>query len=389
MDLVYVLDHRFSRTPNGEIWTDSLYETPYWNRYLAVFDRVRVVARVREVRTPADGWKRVDGQRVLVSAMPYYVGPAAYLLRRRAIKRAMRGVFERRSAVLLRIPSQLATCAAAILKRRRIPFGVEVVGDPAESFSPGAARHPMRAFFRWWYTQQQWRQCRNAVACQYVSIQLAKSYPCITQIRSVCTDAELPDEAFADSHRPQPLGSPSRLVTVGSLEQLYKGTDVLIDAVAECVRDGVDLSLTVVGEGKHRGEFERLAAARGLNGRVTFTGSLAAGRAVREQLDAASLFVLPSRTEGMPRALLEALARGLPCVASRVGGVPELLPDEDLVPPGDAATLARKLREVLTDPGRLTRMAERNIAEAGKYRESVVGPQRERFYRALKCVYST
>jgi hypothetical protein len=60
-----------------------------------------------------------------------------------------------------------------------------------------------------------------------------------------------------------------------------------------------------------------------------------------------------------------------------------------MVPPGDAAVLARKLREVLTDPERLTRMAERNIVEAGKYRESVIGPQRERFYRALKCVYST
>ena len=247
----------------------------------------------------------------------------------------------------------------------------------------------MRAFFRWWYTHQQWQQCRNAVACQYVSLYLAKNYPCKTQIRSICTDAELSDEAFRSINPNGGRRTPSRLVTVGSLEQMYKGTDVLIDAVAECVRTGLDLSLTVVGEGKHRREFERLAKSRGLNGRASFTGSVAAGEAVRAYLDHADLFVLPSRTEGMPRALLEALARGLPCVASRVGGVPELLPEEDMVPPGDAAVLARKLREVLTDPERLTRMAERNIVEAGKYRESVIGPQRERFYRALKCVYST
>jgi glycosyltransferase involved in cell wall biosynthesis len=389
MDLLYILDHRFARTPGGEVWTDSLYGAAYWRRYLTVFDRVRVVARVREVKAAETGWKRVDGEQVIVTPLPYYVGPTGYLLQRRALRQVMKRVFERRAAVLLRIPSQLATCAASILRKRRIPFGVEVVGDPAESFSPGAVRHPLRAFFRWWYTHQQWRQCRNAVACQYVSLYLAKNYPCKTQIRSVCTDAELSDEAFATISTNGGPHTPMRLLTVGSLEQMYKGTDVLIDAVAECVRTGLDLSLTVVGEGKYRPEFERLVKSRGLNGRASFTGRVAAGDAVRAYLDNADLFVLPSRTEGMPRALLEALARGLPCVASRVGGVPELLPEEDMVAPGDATVLARKLREVLTDSERLTRMAERNIAEAGKYRESVLAPQRERFYRALKCVYST
>ncbi len=50
MDLLYILDHRFARTPGGEVWTDSLYETAFWRRYLTVFDRVRVIARVREVK---------------------------------------------------------------------------------------------------------------------------------------------------------------------------------------------------------------------------------------------------------------------------------------------------------------------------------------------------
>jgi glycosyltransferase involved in cell wall biosynthesis len=388
-ELVYVLDHRFACTPDGRVWTDSLYETSFWRRYLAVFDRVRVVARVRAVPAADARWKRVDGDRVMVEAMPYYVGPAGYVRQRRALVRAMTRVFDRRAVVLLRVPSQLATCAASILRTRRIPFGVEVVGDPAESFLPGSIRHPLRAFFRWWYTQQQWRQCRDAIACQYVSVQLAKNYPCRSQIRSVCTDADLPDEAFRTAAPVIGQNCASRLVTVGSLEQMYKGTDVLIDAVADCVRGGLDLSLTVVGDGRHRSELEARAKAAGLNGHAAFIGSIAAGDAVRAQLDSADVFVLPSRTEGMPRALLEAFARGLPCIASRVGAIPELLPEEDLVPPGDARALAAKLREILSDRERLGRMAERNLAEARKYREAALAPQRDRFYRALKCAYST
>ncbi len=387
-DLIYVLDHRFARTPGGEVWTDSLYETSFWRRYLTVFDRVRVIARVREVPVADGRWKRVNGERVIVEAMPYYVGPTGYLRRRRALRRAMTRVFDQRAAILLRIPSQLATCAASILRTRRVPFGVEVVGDPAESFLPGSIRHPLRAFFRWWYTQQQWRQCRDAIACQYVSLRLARSYPTRTQIRSVCTDVDLPDEAFRAEPPAVHQHVPTRLVTVGSLEQMYKGTDVLIDAVAECNRSGLDLSVTIVGEGRHRIELEKRAITSGLNRRAAFTGSVSAGEGVRAYLDAADLFVLPSRTEGMPRALLEALARGLPCVASKVGAIPEVLPEEDLVPPNDPSALARKLREILSDNERLGRMSQRNLAEASKYRESALGPQRERFYRALKCAYS-
>ncbi len=106
---------------------------------------------------------------------------------------------------------------------------------------------------------------------------------------------------------------------------------------------------------------------------------------MRQELDRADLFVLPSHQEGLPRAAIEAMARGLPCVGSTVGGFPELLPAEDLVPPGDAAALARKLREVVTDPDRLDRMAARNLGAAREYREDVLRPRRTAFYEHLRA----
>ena len=72
-----------------------------------------------------------------------------------------------------------------------------------------------------------------------------------------------------------------KLITVGSLEQLYKGTDMLIDAVAKCVQHGYDLKLTIVGSGKHKSELEDRARARGLGKRVHFTGEMPSGDAVR------------------------------------------------------------------------------------------------------------
>ena len=85
------------------------------------------------------------------------------------------------------------------------------------------------------------------------------------------------------------------MITVGSLNQLYKAPDVLLKAVAVCVGQGLDLQdLVLVGDGGHRQELVAQAASLGIGSRVRFAGELPAGPLVREQLDQADLFVLPS-----------------------------------------------------------------------------------------------
>ena len=171
---------------------------------------------------------------------------------------------------------------------------------------------------------------------------------------------------------------------VGSLEQMYKAPDVVIDAVGRCVESGLDTRLTILGDGRHRTELEARRDALGLRDRVMFAGHLPSGAAVREQLDRADLFVLPSRTEGLPRAIIEAMARGLPCIGSTVGGIPELLPANDLVPPGDAAALATKIGEIARDPDRMARMSARNLERARDYRDDLMQERRVNFYRSLR-----
>jgi len=160
--------------------------------------------------------------------------------------------------------------------------------------------------------------------------------------------------------------------------------DVQIDAVAECVRSGLDLRLVVIGQGRVRGELEERARSQGLDGRVEFRGQLTAGEAVRAELDRADLFLLPSRTEGLPRAMIEAMARGLPCIGSTAGGIPELLAPEDLVPPGDARALAHRIAEVVKDPARQASMSKRNLAVAEDFRESILRDRRAEFYRRVR-----
>jgi len=164
---------------------------------------------------------------------------------------------------------------------------------------------------------------------------------------------------------------------------MYKGPDLLIKAVKHLL-PAITPMVIMVGDGKHRPELEGLARELGVSDYVQFLGELPSGKAVRDQLDQATVFVMPSRTEGLPRAMIEALTRALPCIGTRVGGIPELLADEDLVDPADAQGLANKIREVVTNPTRLSEMSVRNLKCAQDYRPEILDKRRTEFYRFLQ-----
>lgn len=131
-------------------------------------------------------------------------------------------------------------------------------------------------------------------------------------------------------------------VCAARLEE-QKGHDVLLEALAEVRRRGLDFTAAFAGEGTRRTALERRAAELGLAERVRFLGMV---EEIGPLLAAADAVVMPSRWEGLPLTLLEALARARPVVASAVGGIPEVIEDRAsgrLVPPGDVAALADAL----------------------------------------------
>jgi len=156
--------------------------------------------------------------------------------------------------------------------------------------------------------------------------------------------------------RTAPAEGPARALCVASLQE-YKGHAVLLRALA--AGHGLErLNVELVGDGRLRGALERLAVRLGVAERVSFAGSLTE-QEVRERLNRADLFVLPSivaasgQMEGLPVALIEAMACGVPVVTTRLSGIPELVVDGEtglLAEPSDVAGLAGALERVLTEP---------------------------------------
>jgi len=387
MRLMVTTDQRFGCTPDGAVWTPGLFAYPFWTRYLAVFEHVRVVGRVQDIDVAPADWIRGDGEGVSYVKLPHYVGPLEYLVRVGRIRGVIQQAMRSEDAIILRASSTIGSAVEPFLTRDRRPYGVEVVTDPYDVFAPGSIKHPLRPYFRWRFPQKLRRQCAAACCVSYVTkAALQQRYPpspgaYTTHYSSV----ELPDKAFVTQARSFQQGTnPYTLITVASLANLRKATDVLLKAVKICVDAGTNLKLVVVGDGRRRPDLEGLVDALGLGSRVLFTGNLLPGDPVRSQLDQADLFVLPSHMEGLPRAMIEAMARALPCIGSTVGGIPELLPSEDMVPPGDAQSLAGKIQEILSTPERMTRMSARNLDIAQEYEEGILRKRRAEFYEHLR-----
>jgi len=154
---------------------------------------------------------------------------------------------------------------------------------------------------------------------------------------------------------PEPLSDEPRVLFVGALERV-KGFDVLVEAWPR-VRVG---SLSIVGDGS------LYALAGGLDWRPSRTAEQ-----IARELDRSWALCLPSRSEGLPRVALEALSRGRAVIGSDVGGIPDVVRNEEnglLVPPGDPEALARALRRLVSDRALAERLGAQAHADAALWR---------------------
>jgi phosphatidyl-myo-inositol dimannoside synthase len=388
MRVLLTSEAKFERTADGTIWASTPNGCSMWSQHLEVFSAVLILARVADVREPSSGCVQASGDGISFCPLPPYSGFGGLLRNGQSVHAVVSRAVRACPAIIVRSPSPVAYLAARLAHFKRHPFGAQIVGDPDQVFSAGAFRHPLRIPLRHAAAAAQRQVARDAAVVMFVTRNvLQRKYPPSGRVFSA-SDAALDDSAFI---REQPLrrreDGTVTLITIASLDQPYKGIAVLLDAVSELRRSGRQVTLLVAGGGALLGELQAKAQSLGISSHVEFLGQLDRV-GVQRALDRADLFVLPSLTEGLPRALLEAMARGLAAVATNVGGIPELLPVECLVPARNAVALARRLREVMATPAALMTMAQKNQEVARTYHDRVQTPIRRAFLLAVRDVSS-
>lgn len=396
MRAMVTFEHRFIRTPNGDVYTRGTVDYSFLSRYLAVFDEVVVLARMEGVDEVPSSKKRADGPNVSFFPLPYYVGPIQFLKHYREVKAKVKGAVSTADAYILRVGGAVGTLLWRNLLKSGRPYGVEVVADPWDVFAPDVVKSVFSPILRRTMRWQLVKQCQYASVASYVTEHtLQKSYPSRCWSTHYST-IDLPPETILDEsvvgrrmkriEEKISAGNPLRLCFAGSMAQLYKAPDILISAVANCIKKGINLELIMLGDGIYRPQLEEQTEMLGVAEKIQFLGNVPPREAVYDQLDQADLFVLASRTEGLPRSIIEAMARGLPCIGSTAGGIPELLDEEYIVQPGMIEPLTRKIEEVLGDKEKLQKMSRRNLEKAREYCIDKLAKRREEFYQRLATI---
>jgi glycosyltransferase involved in cell wall biosynthesis len=387
---------------SGAIYSSGSANYLCWRRYLEAFDEVVVVARVRSRELSEKNREPADGPGVSFRALPDYTGPWQYLRTRHEAQIIVRRAIAQCGVYLLRVPGLVSQMVWREIVRSGKPYALEVVGDPWDALSPGSWPGILRPAYRFMAAHQLKRICAGAVAVNYVtSHALQRRYPpCKNAYTAGFSDVRLatgtvPEELIEARFRrlrespwqDAKINRPICIGFIGSFSGLYKGPDSLLRAAALC-DSSLNFQILMVGEGRCLTDMKTLATKLGIANRVKFLGRLSFGNSIFEFLDNVDLFIMPSRQEGLPRALVEAMSRACPCIASSVGGIPELLEASDLVPPGSPEKLAKLILQVAGDSDRLLAMSARNLAKAAQFSPQPLNELHRAFLEEVKRRFS-
>jgi glycosyltransferase involved in cell wall biosynthesis len=330
----------------------------YFDNVLAVFDKIIFVARCREVSQKPD-CMRVDNDRIVFYPISDFSGYTGYILQAIALWecRKVVGLADR---YWLQGPGFVASMVAFWLKRKQYPYYVHIIGDPENVAKALTSNWP--AFLSSLISTHYKKKFQEFVhyshgAMSVTERYLRQKYPSgMPQNDLGVSDVRLPEELFVNPKRNY-NAEILELIIVGALLK-YKGHMILLKALSK-IKFQRSWRLNIIGNGPERLRLEKQAKSLGISENVVFHGRMDP-KEVFERLEKADLFILSSLTEGMPRVLLEAMAKGLPVIATDVGGVSEILPSNVIVKPGDVNALAERISEIWNNPDMLKQMSQVN-----------------------------
>ncbi|PML99405.1 hypothetical protein BCT63_20590 [Vibrio kanaloae] len=368
-------DHQVLFDISGH-YSPGQFSIELWKRYLHFSDELNVVCRGRYEKLTEDiksNTNKLDIEGVDIRVLtPKSNNFISYGKDERAIIYST--VFNS-DIIICRLPSEIGAIAhkyALSLGKKVI---IEVVGCPFDSFRyQGSLLGKVYSVF--WYFRMK-KHLMSSMHSIYVSSEfLPNRYP--TQVNS--NVAYVSDVVIDRTNYNKSKITPNKIGLIASLNTDYKGIDTAIKALSFAD----NLLLEIVGPGSPD-KWISLARAEGVEERVTFLGSLPSGDSINSWLDTVDIYIQPSLTEGLPRALVEAMSRGKVCLGSRVGGIPELLSPEFMFSKRDYKSLARLLLKYSNIADK-DEIAKRNLEFASEFVSNLITSKRNDFYqKVLDC----
>ncbi len=384
MKILFVHDHIF-KVGAGEYYSSGGLPAAVWQRYLSVFESLTVIGRDGGGLSSEDrGYTLSSREKVDFKLLPNVSNLKSLLLGNKVVTAECRKYISESDGVIVRLPSRLGQIFLAEAVSQKKPYAVEVVACPWDAlWNYGGWQGKLLAPFAMINLKR--RLSKSPFALYVTRSFLQGRYPA-KGVTAFCSNVEIAEVSLDILRKRTDSACNKRKIIfglIGNYSSRYKGIDVAIEALALIQKDLPEWEFQVLGSG-NPDYYLRLAEKRGLADKVKFLGSRPSGQPVYDWLDTVDIYLQPSYQEGLPRALVEAMSRGLPALGTAVAGIPELLDEQELVSAGDVVMLSEKILKLTSDRDLCISQAERNFSRARQYYKPLLDERRTAFWLAFK-----
>ena len=385
MKVLLVGSYILYKNKSGDYFAPAIYSYDFMKRYLSTFDEVKLISKiVSDQEFDEKKMNIVSGKGVEILELPYYHGIRGMMKCFGKLVKVYKKADCDCDCCIYRI-AQMESFFAYVFRNRKIPFAVEVVNDPDTFVDMGIIMRKI-------CVKMVEIMTKRANGVSYVTKNyLQKKYPHNRKDKktfvSYYSSVDLEKKDISKLPKKYNNVKIFKIVHVSNaINSDIKGHYTLINAFKNVCEYYDNVQLIIVGDGNKLFEYKSYVKDIGLEKKVLFTGRISDKKELNRILHEADLMVLPTKMEGLPRTIIEAMAVGLPCLSSPTAGVPELIDKQYLFSPDDVSGFANEIMYLLEHHDELERMSEINIKKSYEYESVVLQQRRGEFYNSLKNV---
>lgn len=362
----------------------------FFHRYLRVFDTLRLVTRCKEESSLNPNRVTIDDERIEYVPLPFFQGPKQYASQYFKIGKVLDSLTNGCQCAILRLPFSISERLGKALIKKKFPYALEIVYDAEDAWKNSTSLIGKLLWKKIDRNMRQLAKHANGISC-VTEFYLQKHYFSDNPHVFVSNYSSLAlDKSFYTSSRRFPHGKEMTIANVANQIEFggRKGHNEIIKAIAVLKQDGIIVNAKFAGEDYNGGisKLTSLANELGVGSQVKFVGYLQRA-SLSNYLEDADIYAMPTKAEGLPRVIIEAIAKGLPCITSNVSGNSELIEQKYLIDNYyDIQSWAAAIKTFVTSSELYEEASRINFSNSLKYEASVLQEKRDRFYSELKRI---
>lgn len=379
---------KVKKSTAGRLYTDGAYNNEVWSRYTKISDDITFIAREdsREYtdNTLESHYNIIPESINVVFIKDLFSSALSIFNIRKHIKNGLtiKSLIKKTDTLIIRMDCNEGYIASRYARRYNKPYYVEVVGCAWDSLWNYSLSGKIIAPFRFIKMRMTVKKAQGSL---YVTEKFLQSRYPSSGLEVACSDVTLPSNSIL---RIEKFSQKKRITlgTIGPLDVSYKGQDSLIRAISKLNhKSDIKYEYQLVGGGD-KTRLLNIARKHGVEKYIKFIGQISHAE-IFKWLDQIDIYAQPSKVEGLPRAIVEALSRGRPTIGSNLGGIPELLPKDVLFNWRRQNSIIKAI-EYASNSQNASLLSQKGLETAKNFNKDSLLKKRNSFYSQIEKDFS-